>query len=240
MPRRPRSNPRVANTDPTLPVWVGSERLGGCGSHARLGRTAAAPDIIELLSRSSRRSSELNAGRVDVLIQLVDQGIARNPLDPSNFNLLGIFQYAAGRLPESAAAFQRLLGLDPEYVGARANYGVTLMAMGKYPEALAVAEKESYEMTKLTALPCIVWTMGRRAESAAALRTLEVKYGDTAAFAAALNHACRGEVDLAFSWLERAYQQRDGSLAIIKIHPWLQSLRGDPRYNALLRKLKML
>jgi hypothetical protein len=52
-------------------------------------------------------------------------------------------------------------------------------------------------------------------------------------------HAFRGEVDLAFEWLERAYDQRDGGLLDIKGDRFLRGLAGDPRYKASLRKLKL-
>ena len=39
--------------------------------------------------------------------------------------------------------------------------------------------------------------------------------------------------------LNRAYQQRDGGLTDTKVDPLLASLRGDPRYTALLRKLNL-
>jgi TolB-like protein len=179
------------------------------------------------------------SGRVDPLLELLTQAIAINPLDASNFDLLGIFQYAAGHLQDSAAAYMKLLELNPSYVGAQANYAVTLLAMGKQSEALATAEKEPDELSKLSALPCIYWTMGRHAESDAAMGTLEGRSGDGGAYVTALNHACRGEADLAFEWLERAYRQRDGGLESIKVHPWLRPLHDDLRYKALLRKLKL-
>jgi hypothetical protein len=50
-------------------------------------------------------------------------------------------------------------------------------------------------------------------------------------------HACRGEVDQAFSQLDRAYQQHEGDLQAFKVDPLLQPLRGDPRYAEFLRKL---
>ena len=39
--------------------------------------------------------------------------------------------------------------------------------------------------------------------------------------------------------MERAYVQRDEGLANIKIDPVVFSLRGDPRYKALLRKMNL-
>jgi hypothetical protein len=43
-------------------------------------------------------------------------------------------------------------------------------------------------------------------------------------------------------WLDRAYQQRDAALVgtpSINIDPDLKSLRGEPRYKALLHKMKL-
>jgi hypothetical protein len=39
--------------------------------------------------------------------------------------------------------------------------------------------------------------------------------------------------------LDRAYRQRDGGLSGIKIDPLLANLRTDPRFAALLRKMKL-
>jgi serine/threonine-protein kinase len=52
-------------------------------------------------------------------------------------------------------------------------------------------------------------------------------------------HAFRGEDDLAFEWLERAYAQRDVLVTTIKGDRLMGGLVGDPRYKALLRKLKL-
>jgi hypothetical protein len=52
-------------------------------------------------------------------------------------------------------------------------------------------------------------------------------------------YASRNDSDRAFYWLERAYRQRDGGLSWLKIDPLLRNLRHDPRYKALLRKIKM-
>jgi serine/threonine-protein kinase len=86
-------------------------------------------------------------------------------------------------------------------------------------------------------LPLAFHALGRRSEADAALAALKGKFADVAAFQIAEVHAFRGEVDLAFEWLERAYDQRDGGLSDIKFDRLLQRLVGDPRYKAFLRKL---
>jgi hypothetical protein len=52
-------------------------------------------------------------------------------------------------------------------------------------------------------------------------------------------HAFRGEADLAFEWLERAYDQRDPGVSEIKESRMFRALNDDPRYKAFLRKLKL-
>jgi adenylate cyclase len=49
----------------------------------------------------------------------------------------------------------------------------------------------------------------------------------------------RPEKDRAFEWLQRAYQQRDSGLNGILYDPLLTGLVGDPRFKALLKKLKL-
>ncbi len=64
-------------------------------------------------------------------------------------------------------------------------------------------------------------------------------HGQDAAYQIGEVYAWRGEKDKAFEWLERAYQQQDGGLTVIKYDPLLLSLRGDPRYHTLLRKINL-
>ena len=59
----------------------------------------------------------------------------------------------------------------------------------------------------------------------------------TSAYQIAEVHAARNAADDAFAWLERAYAQRDGGLADVKVSPRLRSLHGDPRWGAFLKKM---
>jgi len=66
---------------------------------------------------------------------------------------------------------------------------------------------------------------------------LIAKYQSEYAYQVADVHGARGATDLAFHWLERAYVQRDGGLADMKLDPYLRSLHADPRWDAFLRKM---
>jgi serine/threonine-protein kinase len=52
-----------------------------------------------------------------------------------------------------------------------------------------------------------------------------------------MSYAMVGEKERAFAWLEKAYQQHDPALAQLKVDPSVDSLRSDPRYLELLKKL---
>ncbi len=50
-------------------------------------------------------------------------------------------------------------------------------------------------------------------------------------------HAYRGELDEAFTWLDRAIHRRDTALTLILGDPFLDNLRDDPRFDAVLERL---
>ena len=51
------------------------------------------------------------------------------------------------------------------------------------------------------------------------------------------NYAVIGEKDKAFNLLEKGYQEKSAFMAYIKVFPWLDSLRSDPRFADLLRRM---
>jgi hypothetical protein len=76
-------------------------------------------------------------------------------------------------------------------------------------------------------------------ESDAALREIIAKYHEGGAYEIAEVYAFRNQSDEAFGWLDRAYAQRDSALTLTKVDPLLKSLRHDPRYTELLKKLNL-
>jgi tetratricopeptide (TPR) repeat protein len=146
----------------------------------------------------------------------------------------------AGRYPERAGELQKLLELSPSFAGAKAMLALTLLFQGKKSDALEVVEQEPDEAWRYSVSPIVYWDLGRRGDSDAALRHLEHKFAASFAYQIAQIHAYRGEIDDAFNWLERAYRQRDGGMTMLRVHPLLRNLHSDPRYRALLVRMKMV
>jgi len=180
------------------------------------------------------------SGRYDDIMDWDRRYLERNPLAMEPLIDLAEYQQFAGRLEDSAINYRKLLELDPAYAQAQAQYAVTLLLMGKNTEALAAAEKESDDASKLAVLACIHWAMGRRAESDSALNALERGFADRNEYLIAAAHAYRGEADAAFTWLDHAYQHEKGSLEDLRVDPLFRRLHGDPRFDAFLRNLKLM
>jgi tetratricopeptide (TPR) repeat protein len=165
--------------------------------------------------------------------------VARNPLDTGSLYTLGWLLFFGGQLKEAAAIQQRLIELDPAFINAHSYAAKTSLLMGKKSDALAEALKETEELNRLPSLALVYWAMERRTDADAALRQLESKFAQVAAYDIAAAHAYRGETDAAVIWLERAYAQRDGGMVLLKVDPLLRNLHGDPRFKALLRKMNL-
>jgi eukaryotic-like serine/threonine-protein kinase len=69
------------------------------------------------------------------------------------------------------------------------------------------------------------------------MMTGEHQPDDVASYLAATLHASLGEKDAAFAKLERAYENREWLLALIKIDPRIDSLRDDPRFTEILHRI---
>ena len=78
---------------------------------------------------------------------------------------------------------------------------------------------------------------GNRAASDAAFKRAQQVHGDAAHYQYADIHAQRGEKDEAFASLDRAWEFRDPGLAYMKSDRWLDPIRSDPRFAALLAKM---
>ena len=147
-------------------------------------------------------------GRLDEAHELIDKAIALDPLSARTHRQAAMICLMADRIDDAAAAFQLALDLAPNAGLAHAFLAITRMLQGRAQEALALAEAESHDVFRNVAFAMIHHALVHPTESETALQTLIDRFGWTAAYQVAEAYAYRNEVDKAFEWLERAYEQR--------------------------------
>jgi TolB-like protein/DNA-binding winged helix-turn-helix (wHTH) protein len=177
-------------------------------------------------------------GQVKRAIELYQEALTRNPLDPNSLDSLGIALCAANEFLPCLENRLRLMQLHPEFDGVNSSVGMARLYLGQFAEALAAMQQEPNENYRLRGLGAVFWAMGHRTESDVALKALTDKFGSIDPYGIASVHACRVEIDDAFRWLDRAYQEHNHRMPTVKTDPVFTNLRGDRRFQAILSRMK--
>jgi TolB-like protein len=165
--------------------------------------------------------------------------VERNLLDPNALDSLGIALCADNRLDQCLQIRLRLQQLHPEFDGINSAVAKTRLYLGQFAAALEAIQREPNEDYRLGGLTMVYWAMKKRAESDAALHSLQEKFSSSDPYAIAQVHAYRAESDAAFHWLDVAYRQHHTGMLDIKADPLLHNLHGDPRFRTLLRRMRL-
>jgi serine/threonine protein kinase/cytochrome c-type biogenesis protein CcmH/NrfG len=176
-------------------------------------------------------------GSLDEAIDYYRRAIEIDPL--FGHRNLGLNLYYAGLQDEARTALNKALELNPDTTKAHAFLGQVYLAQLRPREALAEAEKEKYPIYRLTGLAMAYHALGRITESDASLAQLIAKFQADSPYQIAGVYAYRGQTGRAFKFLDLAYTLRDPGLSEMKADPLLRSLRGDQRYTALLKKMRL-
>lgn len=171
-------------------------------------------------------------------LALADKAIALDPLDGNAYGSRYSALYSARRYADAIAFTKQVQRKSPNLFNWPAEVGWSLLWLGNFDEAqkyFSLAPADSYR--RLVGESALLIRGGRRAEVPAKIATLRGVYGDPASYQFAQIYAQLGDKDQAFAALDRAWTIRDTGLFSLKSDPFLDPLRSDPRYAALLRKM---
>lgn len=203
---------------------------------------------IEKALRLDPRSSDVQhryaqfltpLGRLPEAIAAQKKATELDPLSSNAWETLGFYYTNIGDYEHAELALVRAMKIEPTSVFALNNLGTLRLLQAKGQEALEAFRRVDHQGFRLSGIAMTEHTLGDKRGSQQALDELMAKRAKEDADEIAEVYAWRGEKDRAFEWLERAYRQRDGGLSTIKTDPTLASLRADPRFDALLRKMKL-
>jgi Tfp pilus assembly protein PilF len=134
-----------------------------------------------------------------------------NPAQEETHVVLGQAYALAGMIPEAEAEYRMAVSLSSEHARATAALGTLAARQGRIDEARAVLD-----------------ALHRRAAE---------RYVSPVDFVAL--QISLGLVDDAFASLNRAWGERRGWMAYLRVEPALDPLRGDPRFAELLRRMHL-
>jgi Tol biopolymer transport system component/TolB-like protein/Tfp pilus assembly protein PilF len=165
-------------------------------------------------------------------------------LDPVSLPIatdVGVLRYYARDLQGAVEQYRKTLELDPGFARAWATLGTACSRQGRHEEALAALEKAvalAPDPARRAALARVCAAAGRRERALELARGLERAHGYVAPYPIALIHVSLGDLETALGWLERARDEGSAELAFIRVDPWVDSLRSERRFGALLESLR--
>jgi serine/threonine protein kinase/tetratricopeptide (TPR) repeat protein len=173
----------------------------------------------------------------------IGRAVDLDPLSARTAALEGAFLINAGRAEEASARLQKALALEPNYWFTRQYAASAYIERGMFDEAIGEARRAqqlSGVSTRPTAfLGYALAQSGRPAEARLELEKLlklsTERY--VSPYNIAMMYVGLGQRDDALRWLERGYREREPRMVFLKSEPKWNSLRSDPRFRDLLRRI---
>jgi len=166
------------------------------------------------------------------------RAVMLDPLNPITHSSLGTALHFARRYPEAVAALKDGLVLSPEDAETGVFLGLQYYLIGDFESARAACEAHPEHWASGLCLAMTYEKLGRHTQAEAELGKLKTSRGDAAAYIYASIYAQWGNRKQALDWLEKALQLRDQGLQVLKTDPYLDPLRKEPRFQAVMRELK--
>jgi TolB-like protein/Flp pilus assembly protein TadD len=208
--------------------WAGARASLGRARELAPGKPEVLRDYGMLMYLTGRFEEAFTHGR---------RAIELDPLNAIGHLYLSFSLLALGKLREAESTCRKALELSPDGISFRYCLAMVLDAQGRREEAIAESLLDKADWSRLTCLACLYHLAGRTEESATLLVELKATSADLSAFQIAQVHAVRGESDEAFAWLDRAFEQRDAGVSMVKVCPWFDKVHGDARWERFLSKV---
>jgi TolB-like protein/Tfp pilus assembly protein PilF len=188
-------------------------------------------DVLAPLGKSAQEIAELR------------RALELDPLSLAINSNLGLALIQAGRLDEAIVQLRKTIKMDAGFAFAHRTLGMAFELKGQIPEAIAEYKKAialGEKPTELGLLGHLYGTIGRKDEATKILGQLrairEQSYFDP--YSLAIVYLGLGDREQALTALEQSFDERNGTqLELIRIDPFLKPLRGDPRFEALAKRI---
>lgn len=185
----------------------------------------------------------LFTGKSEEALQEVSLAIELDPVSQGILKDKGIFYYYLGQYDRAIDMGKATLELNANFAPAYRLLSLAYLGMKKYDKAIAQNKRwEELTGNKVKtdiALAEIYAASGEHEEAKKIINEIEAGkvFSGNDYRGMALVYIALGEVDMAFTWLEKSYQHHEESLCSIGVDKKMDLLRSDSRFNILLNKI---
>ena len=182
-------------------------------------------------------------GRSEEALAVAKRAVDRDPASPAVSHSLAVQLYLARQFDQAIEQAHNTLEMDARFAISYQVLGEVYLSKGMYREALLALEQFSaLSRSSATSRALLAYSHARLGAHSAALRIIEEltaasKHSLVPALLFALIYAALDDQDQAFSWLEKAYEERFYRLAYLKVDALWDPLRSDSRFADLLRRV---
>ena len=182
-------------------------------------------------------------GRSEEALAVAKRALDLDPASPAVSHSLAVQLYLARKFDRASKQAHDTLEMDANFAVSYAVLGEAYLSKGMYREGLSALEKYSTlsrgGAASLALLGYLHARSGERKKSLEMIEELKAasKQSFVPALFIALVYAGLEDKDQAFTWLDKAYEERFTRLAYLKVEVLWDPLRSDPRFNDLLRRV---
>ena len=181
-------------------------------------------------------------GRFDEAIAKTKKAVELDPLNPFFQMSLSFYQYWARQYDDAIPQARKTLAMDPNSAISHVLLGLSFLKKGDTAGAIAELQKSKAPDPGAWYQGCLGYAYaisGERAKAEVVLRELEQlakrQYVSPTAFATI--YLGLGQKEKCLDWLEKSYEQQDSACWYLKIDQIYDSVRNEPRFQALVEKI---
>jgi len=184
-------------------------------------------------------------GKVEESVTEYQRALEADPVNLINNAALGRDLYLAGHDDRAAEQLRRTIEMDPSFVEAHYYLGWIFEHKGMFAEAIAELRQalnlSGGDPRFVSALGHAYAISGQRKLAEESLDHLQEqrKQRYVAAYDIAVIYAGLKDMEQTLKYLEMAYQDRSFWMIWLRIDPRFDGIRGDPRYQDILRRMHL-
>lgn len=179
-------------------------------------------------------------GRFDSALAVIRKAQQLDPLSPGRVNSVALMYITLGKYDQAIAEAKKALEIDPDYDDAYLAIGNALLAEGKPAQAVVEFSRAPKMGNRMrSGIASAEAALGHRDRALGIVQNLEAesrqRYIGPEAIAAV--YFTLGDRDNGFAWLDKAYDVRSAYMALLRADRRWDSVRTDPRFASLVRKV---